>query len=255
MDLQIFPPDTNRPIAAVISHERSGTHFLISSLSGAFGYMPVDNRLDLDVYTIQMNFFAPQDVSGFFDQITAHKVANVLKSHHSSDFFEPIIEEILEHTAIFYIYRHPRDVMHSLWRMLKNLPWREGPNCPTPADLMRAQPEGHLMRYQMKQADSMLHRWDAHVNGWLDLADQYGSRGKGIHIVRYEDLRDDYASTMSKLGESAIGEPPTSLSPPDKNAGVVIPQALDSTKVEWEAQDLEHIETVCAETLKRLGYT
>ncbi|MEG3617923.1 sulfotransferase domain-containing protein [Magnetovibrio sp. PR-2] len=255
MEVQVFQPGMVRPTAAVISHERSGTHFLINTLSASFNYLPVDNRLDVDTYTVNINFFAPEAILEFFNQIKQHNVANVLKSHHSADFLEPVIETAVDTCAILYIYRHPRDVMHSMWRLLKNYTWHEGPVCPTPADMMRAQPEGHLMRYQMYQAENMLHRWDRHVNGWFDLAEKYGSRGKGIHLVRYEDLRDDYEGTVKKLGADAIGCAPTSLIPPNKIEGVIVPQAMDSTKIEWQDEDLKYIETTCAKTLERLGYS
>ena len=255
MELGAFPPGVNQPTVTVVSHERSGTHFLISSLSNAFNYLDVDKRVDLDLYTITINYYVNEDIAGIFNQLHGHNIASIIKSHHSSDFLEPIIETVLNSTAIFYIYRHPRDVMHSLWRLLKNFPWHEGPKRETPAEMMRAQPEGHLMRYQRYQMESMLHRWEHHVNGWFDLAEKYGSVGKGIHLVRYEDLRDDYEGTIKKLGETAIGVPPANLTPPDKNKGVIVPQSMDGTKIEWKDEDLAHIESVCAKTLKRLGYS
>ncbi len=255
MDVQVFLPGVNRTTATVVSHERSGTHFLISSLSKGFGYMPVEQRIDLDMYNLPINFYAPEEIANFYAQLQAHNVSSVMKSHHAIDFFEPVIEDILKSSAIFYIYRHPRDVMHSFWRLLKALKWREGPQCATPAEMMREQPQGLSMRYQMYQADSMLHRWMDHVNGWLDVAEQHGDKHKGIHFVRYEDLRDDYAGTLLNLGKNVIGDAPVNTEPPDNTSGVIVPQAMDSTKIEWQAEDLAHIDEVCAGTLKRLGYT
>lgn len=250
LDLQTFRPGVALPTLMVVSHERSGTHFLINSLARAFGYLSSDQRADFDQGQVHINYCSRRDLSFFFSQLTGNHVANVLKSHHEAAFLAPVIDDVLRGVRLLYIYRHPRDVMHSFWRLLKNIEWREGPSCDTPADLMRAQPEGQLMRYQMQQRESMLHRWMAHVSGWIDLAEGHD----GIHLVRYEDLRDGYPEVMTRIGESVIGVPPANLTPPDKNHHVVVSQARDNSVVSWDDKDLRHIESVTAPLLKRLGY-
>ena len=210
LDMQVFPPGDNRPTVMVVSHERSGTHFLINTLARAFGYMPGAQRLDLDTPPLPINFYAHQNLQGFSAQLAGHNVSNVIKSHHAADFMAPVIDDVVKGARVLYIHRHPADVMHSMWRFLKNLEWREGPDCATPAKLMRTPPEGALMRYQMVQHESMLARWQAHVNGWADLADA----NQNIEMVRFEDLRDDYAGVVAALGEKVIGVSPSELTPP-----------------------------------------
>lgn len=254
VNMQMFDPGVTKPTVMVASHERSGTHFLLNSVSRAFGYMPVEQRLDLDATALPINFYAAQNVQGFFAQLQGHNVANLIKSHHDADFFAPVIEDVLKSVAILYIHRHPRDVMHSLWRFLKNIAWREGPASATPADLMRAPPEGGMLRYQMVQCETVLARWAHHVSGWHALARDYGSTHKGVHLVAYEDLRDDYAAVMKRLGADVIGEAPGDLTMPDKNTGVVVPQSMDGSSMPWADEDLAWIGAHAGDAMKALGY-
>ena len=250
VDLKVFPPGNTKPTAMVVSHERSGTHFLINTLERAFGYASSLNRLDLDYSELSLNYHSPRSWKLVFEKMEGAPVASPIKSHHNADFVAPAIEDVLKGADIFYIYRHPKDVMSSFWRLLRSYDWREGPDCPTPADMMRAEPEGQMMRYQMVQYESLLHRWMAHVQGWMDLAERH----ERIHPVRYEDLHDNYAATVTKLGETAIGCPPDDLTPPDRTNAVVLPTTAQESAMEWSDADLNHIEEVASPLLERLGY-
>ena len=67
------------------------------------------------------------------------------KSHHAFEFFEPIIGELLDEYHLFYIYRDPRDVMASFWRVVNHLEWDFGPKFATVGEFMRAPPRGRVV--------------------------------------------------------------------------------------------------------------
>ncbi len=46
----------------VVSHERSGTHFLINAITGAYGYSEHE-FLDFDQQSLNINYFLPELVA------------------------------------------------------------------------------------------------------------------------------------------------------------------------------------------------
>lgn len=251
MDLSFntFTADMPHQNIMVTSHERSGTHFLMNSMAKAFGYH-AENWIDLDWHKIPINYFASQDIIQLMAQFRGQKLANPFKSHHQADFFAPVIEDVLGTMAVLYIYRNPWDVMQSVCRLLNQYDWREGPKCATPAELMRSEPEGHMMRYQMRQHPSMLHRWQAHVSGWLELAETH----EKIVPVAYESLRDDYAATMMKVAERVVGMTPQDSNPPDKVHNVVQPREARIEDSPASDEDQGFMDDVAGDLMKKLSY-
>ncbi len=85
MRLNYFPDQ--RPNAIVVSHERSGTHFLINSLAACYGYIN-DPYIDLDRNAININYYDPAAVGEVLLRIgQGRSLANLVKSHHQAGFF------------------------------------------------------------------------------------------------------------------------------------------------------------------------
>jgi len=233
----------------VVSHERSGTHFLMNALALNFGYVakPWIN-LDLE---LGINFHAPWALGGFFAQTEGKPILNLVKSHHQFEFFREFIDDLSNEFHIFYVYRDPRDVMLSFWRLVRSFRWDEGPQEESPSAFMRAQPRGNLLRYQKDQAPTMLHRWAAHVEGWL--IDDGESKPRGIIPVRYEDLNLRFAETMAKIGER-IGRPISNPRRPEKDVNVVLPGKgeVGGHKDEFSDSDQEFVITTVGDLMSKL---
>ena len=199
----------------VVSHERSGTHFLINALGEAYGY-PNAQFVMFDEPALAINYFDPAVVAQTITAIAAQRRGSVIKSHHAAEFFQGTLPRVTRDVMIFYVYRHPADVMISFWRFMHRWTWREGPRLPGALAFAMAEPEGHMLRYQMRQRSSMLERWAAHVDTWMEAA----ATNRRIVPVRFEDLRDSYVATIGGLS-ALIGRPPRSVQPPDPNRYVI----------------------------------
>lgn len=179
----------------VFSHERSGTHFLMNTLAENFGYV-VAPWWNLD-YETGLNFHAPSLIFHHLDRAWNLPVLNIVKSHHSLSFVEPILPQLAAEYAIFYIYRDPRDVMRSYWYWLQTLQWDEGPKLVSLSDFIRTAPRGGMLRYQKEQQPNMLKRWAAHVDPWRAYAEKVGQ--KNILALRYEDLDCHFSDTLVNI--------------------------------------------------------
>lgn len=246
MIVQTF--DRVRPKLMVVSHERSGTHFLMNALAKCYGYVAAP-WINLD-YELGLNFFAASSLIQFFGQFRGHAVANIVKSHHPFAFFDESFDEIVNDFHVFYIYRDPRDVMVSYWKFLRRLSWNEGPKAKTLSEFIRSRPSGMMMRYQTRQEDSLVHRWRTHVEGWTN-----GDRNGRITVVRYEDLASDYERVMSNFAD-ILGSSPVSLDRPSPFENTVLPgETPTGAYVDaMDASDLDWIYSIAGRVMVRLGY-
>lgn len=236
-----------RPDVMVVSHERSGTHFLINTLTRAYDYP--EQLLAFSQGSLNINYFAPQDIAGAIAEVTKRRSSAILKSHHAVDFFDGILDEILKKIVVLYIHRDPVDVTISLWRFINHLRWREGPKRASALEFAASQPEGHMLRYQMLQQKNMLHRWAHHVDGWTAAA----TGRKHIVVVRFDQLKSKYEQTVANLG-GLLGRRSGSLTPPGRNANVIRGAHVDRL----ELPDREALRTLAVtevgETMRRHGY-
>lgn len=103
--MQLRPPVFRKKMAPVmvVSHERSGTHFLMNSLASEFGYVsnPV---IAFDPPVVNINFFSPPTIEDYFQKTKGRRSRNIRKSHHQFDFFRPVISSIGSNIHIFYIF-------------------------------------------------------------------------------------------------------------------------------------------------------
>jgi hypothetical protein len=95
-----------RKKALVVSHERSGTHFLMNTLAANFGYV-ARPWLNFD-FELGLNFHAPSALRAFFGGLHGRPVLNVVKSHHAAGFYAEILGDLLEQFHVFYVVRDPR---------------------------------------------------------------------------------------------------------------------------------------------------
>ena len=241
-----------RTKVAVISHERSGTHFLMNTLAANYGYVS-QPWWNLD-FTLGLNFHSAEHLASYFGQAKGQSVLNIVKSHHQAGFFEPFIRDFTDDFQVFYICREPRAVIASFSKLINELPWNEGPNVDSPAELLRAEPSHALLRYQQHQAPTMLHRWADHVTGWVDLSDRLGENR--IHVVRYEDLAHNFEATVANLGDT-LGLPcPETPTMPSRTQNVIGTGRGTRTPVEqlFSAEDHAFIEDTVAPLLDRFGW-
>ena len=207
--------EDGRKKVAVFSHERSGTHFTMNTLAQNFGYVSqpwwnLDSEQGL-------NFHAPAAIGKHLSQGHDIPVLNVLKSHHSAGFMEELAGYLTEQFYVIYVCRDPRDTMVSFWRHILALPWDEGPKTENPGAFSRAEPSGGILRYQKRQAATLVHRWKDHVEGWLDLAEVWP---QGITVLRYEDLSLHFERAVQLFGEK-LGFPVDVPTRPKKDQNVI----------------------------------
>lgn len=237
---------------AVISHERSGTHFLMNAIALNCGYVarPWWN-LDLE---LGINFHSAQVLRRYFEKFRDRPMQQILKSHHGFEFFSEFILLLLDEFRIFYIYRDPRDVMVSYWRMLALLPWDEGPKPPTASEFIRCAPRGAMLRYQKRQEPTVLHRWQTHVEGWVDFARSHPS--ESLMVLRYEDLNNNFEPTLQAIAHF-LGQTLSQPQRPRKDENTVLPGAGESDRFRQHLsrEDCLYLESVLGDTLQKLGYS
>ncbi len=236
----------NRPPVLVVSHERSGTHFLMNSVARGYGYT-AKPWIDMDYHRMPINFFHPPAIAGMLEKLADQRVASIVKSHHAADFFDGILNRVLKRYVVFYIHRDPVEVMLSFWRFMHRWQWHEGPKRADPVAFAGAEPEGQLMRYQTRQRRNMLDRWARHVEGW-----HKASLGRSrLRLVPYAALRDDYSATLAGFAD-LLGRKPDELTPPAKDENVIPGGEVDHRPDIAALRALALAEV--GETMRLLGY-
>ncbi len=242
--------DPGRKKTIVISHERSGTHFLMNTLEQNFGYI-AKTWINFD-YNLSFNFHVPQSLLDFIKQFHDKPVLNIIKSHHHIDFFKDTMDYLSEQFHIFYICRDPRDVIKSYRKFLYKLPWDEGPKEATAGEFMRAAPRGGLLRFQKEQSETMLHRWQDHVASLMDYMES--AEGQKIILLRYEDLDREFDMTVRKIS-SITGQAVDNPVRPDRTDNVILPgNKLQDASNEFTPEDDEFVLKTVGRTMERLGY-
>ena len=234
--------------AMVVSHERSGTHFLINALAAEFDF-EVNPRVDVDPTVQKIMFFHGPAFANFFTRTRELHPKSLRKSHHPFEFFSEVLDQITGDIDIFYIYRDPLDVMHSLRHYLNSWQWFEGPKLASSSEIIRAEPAGHMLRYQYHQMPDMLERWRAHVEGWLDGA----SDNPKVTFVRYEDLQDRYDEVLDSIA-GKFGWQRANGERPERDVGTVLESKSGSPSNTYTDADLDYFRERIGPTMRRLGY-
>ena len=248
----VFP--TQRPAVVVVSHERSGTHFLMNTLASCYGYVSKP-WINLDHPTKSLlEFHSREGICNILLDTAARPIANIVKSHHPTDFFTGQLQKLAQRYVFFYIYRNPVDVMLSYWRFmyLFHHSVEPGPRLADPVSFAQAKPSGHMIRYQTRASDTVLERWARNVESWISAAELYPN----IVVVRYEDLNERFESTVKRFS-TALLQPPQGLLRPAKGVNVVPPGPADPAGT-GIPPDIEALRSLCRDKLgglmTRLGY-
>ena len=184
----------------VCSHERSGTHFLMNSLSSSTFYTS-EPYLNYDYIPLgsAVNFFSKKSIFSFVQKCSNISTINgnfcvnsIIKSHFPISLIGDDSNNILK---IAYIYRNPIDVFISFWKFLHKWDWFEGPKLNCPLELMKTKPSGQSQRYQVENYHSYFARWANHVNS----AYMASKKIKNIVCINYSDLLYNYSSCIENL--------------------------------------------------------
>jgi hypothetical protein len=242
--------DINQKKILVISHERSGTHFLMNTLALNFGYISKP-WINID-YELGLNLYSANILLSFFRQMHEKPILNIVKTHHQAGFYIDFIDYLTDQFHVFYIYRDPRDVMLSFWKMISGLSWDEGPKVSSVGEFMRAAPRGGNLRYQKMQTETMLSWWQAHVEGWADVAEIHA--GQKIMMLSFESLNLDFDGTVKNIG-NRIGHPVATPVCPSKEVNVVRagPGKTGGHRDFFTQSDHDFVLDSVGSTMKRLG--
>jgi hypothetical protein len=195
---------TNRVIM-VNSHRRSGTHLLIDALCHNLeqAVFPAHRHLPKD-FNIGSLFRQDPNILQVFDETLTRHATVIIKSHllpeemdiTPSNVYEQRVKDIYDHAQHVYVYRDPRDTLRSLAGLLDDT-----------GDLMTFinTPNDHFVPSRAKSdADSNRTRyWAHHLAAWRDVAKATPEKAK---LVRFEDLRQDFQTTMHEVMDF-LGEP------------------------------------------------
>jgi hypothetical protein len=243
-----------RPAVMVVSHERSGTHFLMNALAACYGYVSLP-CIDLDHPSENLLDRSSRDeICDALMALATGPLANIVKSHHSADFFAGTLGRLGERYVIFVMCRNPVPVMLSYWRFLHLFQaWESaGPQVADPLTFAGAAPFGRMMRYQTRPCATVLERWAAHIEGWREAAATWPH----VVFVRYEDLDTHYEKTVQSFAQ-LLGQPPLALTRPARDFNV-IPAGPQDPMGTGIPPDIEALGQLCrqtvGDTMASLGY-
>jgi hypothetical protein len=180
----------------VVSHERSGTHFLINTLLNNAVLHPEyhDSSEWLGPYASGQNsqFSHIDFLRANWDQITGD--CSIIKIHSDRDLFDFRYPK----AKVAYVLRDPRDTLVSFCLYLKDPPnktfhWLADHQYSSMSDFLR-RPLSSYLRWCYSRggtSDNVAERWAAHVKGWLATDDTV--------VVRYEELKTDYRRVLGRL--------------------------------------------------------
>ena len=199
--IKLSASENIKKVLCVCSHERSGTHFLMNSISINSNYS-VNPFLNFDLIPLgdMVNFYDPIGVKDFINQISSmthsnqkYKLSSIIKSHHPASTFKNLFNN--SNIVFLYIYRKPIDVFVSFKNFIDHWNWNEGPKTNTLYDFITSFPEGQMQRYQEKSYNNLFSRWAWHVSKWLDIC----STTNNVLPIYYEDLKINYENTVHQI--------------------------------------------------------
>lgn len=182
--------------ALVVSHERSGTHFLCNTLELNFGY---NAKIWDDLDEAVPNPFFWKDMFGALKGLIKLTDQNIIKTHFAAEFLAPALPAAVHLCHVFYIYRRDVNVMNSFSKHLNSVEWYAATKTKDGKELGLTEPHGAVMRYQYKQYPTFWDRWKAHVKGWME--DLPEDVRKQIIYVRYEDLNNNFNDTVQYIAK------------------------------------------------------
>ena len=200
----------------VVSHERSGTHFLINTIAQSFNYDP--QQIDIVNRQAIVRWDDRESGMQWLQGYRGRFVPNVFKSHHAYSLLAPYLSELLGEFTIFYIQRDGRDVMTSFWTYLHKVRPGWGPTTATVGEFMRATSIGASTQFQAtRRRRTMLRRWVEHVEGW-----NANRQGLPVKYFAYEALHEQHGQVIDRLAD-ILEEAPVSRDRPGLQSNSVLP--------------------------------
>jgi hypothetical protein len=204
----IIPRQYKKRKAIVVSFPRSGTHFLMNTLSLNFGYQAVPY---IDFSAVEEQYYGT-NIAHWLEVISLKvKEPFIVKTHVESDFFKQFavnqqtkeketVVKIAKHWYdVFYIWRDMEPTMESYAKHLTATASgsnpRSNPVAESGAELAKMEPWGSPLFHQMRQYPTFKDAWDAHTKGWIELGEKYDH----VHVVKYENLDSDFDNEVNRI--------------------------------------------------------
>ena len=193
----------------VMSHERSGTHFLIDSIAANFGYdsnvidFHIEDSNDIsNKRTLEYRERVQQKVKELYPLNTNQ----IFKSHHDVKFFDGMLDELKDNFHIFYIERAVCDVLTSCYHYYNIPQLTHFPQEKDVVKFLELVPYKYVTdgAYSFTKSENQVLRWKNHVEGW---------RSAGVTVITYESLNNNFVLCMDVVA-SVLGVAPTSCTQP-----------------------------------------
>jgi hypothetical protein len=180
----------------VVGHERSGTHFLINTLSRNAVLRPGDHSAGEwtgpYISGLPGEFAHIEALRADWRAITAQ--VSIIKTHSDRERFESGYPK----AKVVYVLRDPRDTLVSFYYYFiqqadKIVRSSDGRESATLSEFLR-RPLTPNLRWANSRHDAgrnVAERWANHVRGWLGAGDTV--------VVRYEDLKTDFRLVLERL--------------------------------------------------------
>lgn len=220
----------------IISHERSGTHFLINTIGLNY---PRFREGWADVTQNQHESVVAQ----YFCQ----KRENIIiKSHHQFYSFRECWNSVKKSNHCFYVVRDGKDVLVSWYYHCIKM--RFVKKDLTFSQFIRSKlPEMREYWYDRKTSKNMIERWKTHVESWID---------KDINIIRYRDLLLDFENTLLKIAFTLYEVPQSQIKPELKVHHSINPRK--GSTGDWQnhftEDDLKLYYDITGDLNKKLGF-
>lgn len=185
----------------VVSFQRSGTHFLINTLSTNFVGID-DGWVDI-IHEKENRWVKEVSPHNFKDKIYEQLLKvyypspfkKCLKTHYQVYFFEHYLEEIIGKYDIFYMIRDPRDVMVACYHYYNNTNFEQFIKEPDFSRFLRRElwdvrTETQPFSYSQVKPRNIVDKWNNHVLSWLPYKD------KGVTFIRFYDLKARLEQTL-----------------------------------------------------------
>jgi len=242
----------------IVSHRRSGTHWLIDSLRGNFKGVS-SWYYNLDNIRYDDKFFA--EIKKKLSDSSKHLI---LKSHTEADlnFFPPekrfFVDYLLKRAKVIYVYRDGRDVLVSLYHYDKYK-----------SEHRIGSFSSFIKKENPERGENRIEYWKRHIEGWLNRNES------NILRISYEQIHKDYEGVLEQirsfLGISFKKNKITKVSlrryglflralrkifPGIFKSSAVFPRkgSIGEWKEYFSNEDLETFNLIAKDTMRKLGY-
>lgn len=237
----------------VVSHERSGTHFIINAIAQNSNGLYSENEISIQQKERASEIDTPsvdavkESVAPYIGKFTPH----IFKSHHQYGFFEDWADELFEEFHVVYIVRDGRDVLNSCLHYFNQAPQNEFPNTESVTDLLDKAPGDFAFdrEYSLETENSFPERWANHFAGWMAAHER-------VSFVKYEDLEQRFDTAMAVLFSQIGISTPKDWTRPGLDDRCVYPRKGKSG--DWihtfTRLDRERFDTLAGRTMQFLKY-